>query len=385
MLINKAYKFRVYPNSNQKELINKTLGCNRFIYNYFLNKRITMYKENNKSISKYDLIREIPNIYVDRPYLKEIDSMSLRCTIFDLDNSYNKFFKEKKGFPKYKSKYDKNSYRTNYIKNIYKGKIYENIKLDLENKLIILPKLKEVKIRGYRKLKNINGRIINATITKEKNGKYYVSVVYEENIVVPIFIPNKIVGIDLGIKDLVITSNGEKYNNEKIISKYEKRIKRLQRMLSRKIKGSNNYYKCKQLLAKVYSKLKNARKYIIHNITKKITDENDIIITEHLRLQNMIKNHRLAKTLTDASLYEITRQLEYKSKWKGKKLYKVDTYFPSSQICSHCGYRNKIVLDLNIRKYNCPSCHSELDRDINASENIMFEGIKSYMKELVAL
>ena len=383
MLINKAYRFRVYPNNYQKELINKTLGCNRFIYNFFLNEKITMYKETKKSISKYDLIKEIPNLYVDRPYLKEIDGISLRCSIFDLDNSYNKFFKEKKGFPKYKSKYDKNSYRTNFITSIYKGKVYENIKLDLENKLITLPKLKEVKIRGYRNIKNINGRIINATIIKEKNGKYYVSVVYEQEIFIFKFIPTKIIGIDLGIKDLVITSNGEKYSNEKIISKYEKKIKRLQKSLSRKVKGSKNYYKCKQMLAKVYSKLKNARKYIIHHITKKITDENDIIAVEHLKVQNMIKNHKLSKSITDASFYEIVRQLEYKSKWKGKKLYKADTYFPSSQICSHCGYKNKIVLDLNVRKYNCPNCNNDLDRDINASENIMFEGIKSYIKEIV--
>ena len=382
MLINKAYKFRLYPNNEQKELINKTLGCNRFIYNYFLNKRITMYKENNKIISKYELIKEIPNLYVERPYLKEIDSMSLRCTVFDLDNSFNKFFKEKKGFPKYKSKYYKNTYRTNYVKNNYKGKTYENRKLDLEKHLIALPKLKEVKIKGYRKLKTLEGNIKKATISKEKNGKYYVSVLYEQELILPEFVPNKVVGIDLGIKDLIITSNAEKYDNEKIINKYEKEIKRIQKALSRKEKGSNNYYKCKQMLAKVYSKLKNARKYIMHSITKKITDENDIIVTEHLKLQNMLKNHKLAKTLSDASFYEIVWQLEYKSKWKGKKLYKVDTFYPSSQICSHCGYKNNIVKNLNIRKYNCPRCNSDLDRDINAAENIMFEGVKMYMNDL---
>ena len=383
MLINKAYKFRLYPNDEQKIIINKTIGCNRFVYNYFLNRKITMYKENKKSISKYDLIKEIPSLYMDRPYLKEIDSMSLRCTIFDLDNSYNKFFKEKSGFPKYKSKYDKKSYRTNFITSTYKGKKYENIKVDLVNKLITLPKLKEVKIRGYRQLNKINGRIINVTVSREKNGKYYVSVLYEEEILVPKTVPTKIVGIDLGIKNLVITSNGEKYNNEKIINKYEKKIKRLQKSLSRKEKGSNNYYKCKQILSRVYSKLKNARKYIIHSITKEIIDNNDIIVTEHLRLQNMTKNHHIAKSLFDASLYEIIRQLEYKSKWKGKLLNKVDTFFPSSQICSKCGYKNKVVLDLSVREYECPNCHSYLDRDINAAENISPVGIKEYMKTLM--
>ena len=370
MLVYKAYKFRMYPNNNQKELIDKTLGCNRFIYNYFLDRRIKEYKENKKSISLFDLIKEIRALYPEKPFLKEVDSTSFRCTLFDLDNAYKKFFKENTGFPKFKSKFDKNSYRTNLITSTYKGKIYENIKLDLESKLLTLPKIKEIKIRGYRKLKNINGRIINVTITREKTGKYYASVLFKQDIFVPKSIPTKVVGIDLGIKDLVITSSFEKYKNEKAIKKYEKRIKTLQKALSRKEYKSKNYFKTKQLLAKVYSKLQNARKYSIHYITKKITDENDIITVEHLKIQNMVKNHKLAKSITDASFYEITRQLEYKSKWKGKRLYKVDTFYPSSQICSKCGYQNKIVLDLNVREYSCPNCNSYLDRDINAAENI---------------
>ena len=383
MVINKAYKFRLYPNDKQKEMINKTFGCTRLVYNYFLDKKIKTYEEQKKNISVYDLVKEIPMLYDSKPFLKEVDSMSLRCSLFNLDNAYQKFFKEKSGYPKYKSKYNRNSYRTNFITSIYKGRIYENIKLDLNNNTITLPKLKEIKIRGYRNLKEINGRIINATISKESNGKYYVSVVYEQNIDVPSIIPNNIVGLDLGIKDLVITSNYEKYNNQRAIEKYEKRIKMLQRRLAKKQKGSNNYYKAKQKLARLYSKLKNARKYIIHEITKRITDDNDIIVTETLKIKNMIKNHNIAKNLTDASLSEIIRCLEYKSRWKGKKLYKVDTYYPSSQICSKCGHRNKIVLDLSVRKYECESCHNYLDRDYNAAENIMFEGVKQYMKEVL--
>ena len=383
MVINKAYKFRLYPNDKQKEMINKTFGCTRLVYNYFLDKKIKTYEEQKKNISVYDLVKEIPMLYDSKPFLKEVDSMSLRCSLFNLDNAYQKFFKEKSGYPKYKSKYNRNSYRTNFITSTYKGRIYENIKLDLNNNTITLPKLKEIKIRGYRNLKEINGRIINATISKESNGKYYVSVVYEQNIDVPNIIPNNIVGLDLGIKDLVITSNYEKYNNQRVIEKYEKRIKMLQRRLSKKQKGSNNYYKAKQKLARLYSKLKNARKYIIHEITKRITDDNDIIVTETLKIKNMIKNHNIAKNLTDASLSEIIRCLEYKSRWKGKKLYKVDTYYPSSQICSKCGHRNKIVLDLSVRKYECESCHNYLDRDYNAAENIMFEGVKQYMKEVL--
>jgi len=377
MIINKAYKFRLYPNEKQKELINKTFGCTRLVYNYYLNKKQTLYKEAKNNLSCYETIKDLINLYKEYPFLKEIDSMSLRCALFDLDNAYTKFFKEKIGYPKYKRKYGKNSYRTNYIKSTYKNKIYENIILDLNKKQITLPKLKQVKIRGYRNIKEIKGRIINATITREAN-KYYVSVVYEQDIEINNTIPTSIVGIDLGIKDLVITSD-----NEKAIKKYEKRIKQIQKELSRKQPKSNNFYKTKQKLQRIYQKLRNARKYLIHEITSKITNEYDIIVTETLKLKNMIKNHHLAKSLSDASLNEIKRQLEYKSKWKGKQFYQIDTYYPSSQLCSKCGYQNKITLDLNVRNYICPNCQNELDSDYNAACNIMFEGLKKYMKSLI--
>ena len=384
MIINRAYKFRLYPNLEQMILINKTFGCSRLVYNHYLNKKQTLYKEEKKSLSAQDTISDLKNLYIEYPFLKEVDSMSLRCALFDLDNSYQKFFKEKKGYPRYKSRYEKNSYRTNYIKNTYKGKIYENIKLDLINKTITLPKLKEVSIRGYRNLNHIEGRIINATVSKEKNGKYCVSVLYEQNLKENKFISNNIVGIDVGIKDLVITSDGDKYNNDKVILKYEKRIKRKQKELSRREKGSNNYNKTKKQLAILYSKLANARKYIIHKITKEITDNNDIIVTESLKISNMLKNHKIAKVLQDASLSELIRQLIYKAKWKFKKLYQIDTYYPSSQICSRCDYKNEITKNLNVREYICPNCQTVLDRDINAAQNIMFEGLKLYMKDLLA-
>ncbi len=383
MIINRAYKFRLYPSVEQIVLINKTFGCVRLVYNYYLNKKQELYKETKENLSLYDCIKDLKELSIERPFLKEVDSMSLRCSLFDLDDSYKNFFKQNKGYPKYKSKYDKNTYRTNYIKNTYKGKEYENIKLDLTNKTITLPKLKKVKIKGYRNLNNIDGRIINATISKEKNGKYYVSVLYEENIEEKEFTPNNIVGIDLGIKDLVISSDGIKYENEKSIQKYEKRIKRKQRELSRKQKGSSNYNKTKKQLAVLYSKLANSRTYRIHEITKEITDNNDIIVTETLKVNNMIKNHNIAKSLMDASFGEIIRQLTYKAKWKFKRIYQINPFYPSSQICSHCEYKNKITKNLNVRKYTCPKCNSELDRDFNASENIMFEGINLYMKGLL--
>ena len=384
MMINRAYKFRLYPNLKQKELINKTLGSTRLVYNYYLDKIIEAYEKDKQTLSCYDCIKDLKNLYVTYPFLKEVDSISLRCSLFDLDNAYQKFFKEKSGYPKFKSKFKKKSFRTNMVTNKYYGNTYYNIKLNLIKKTITLPKLKEVSIRGYRKLNKIEGRIISATVSRELDDTYYVSVIVEEDIFIPKYIPSTIVGVDLGIKDLVITSNYQKYQNEKIIEKYEKRIKQKQRRLAKKIKGSHNYYKLKKMIARIYKKIKNARKYIIHQITKDITDNFDIIACETLKIKNMVKNHHIAKSITDASLSEIIRQLEYKTKWKGKKIYKIATYYPSSQICSHCGYKNPLIKDLSIREYTCPNCQYELDRDYNASINIMFEGLKLYMSEIRA-
>ena len=196
-------------------------------------------------------------------------------------------------------------------------------------------------------------------------------------------IPKRIVGIDLGIKDVVITSDGEKIKNEKIIEKYEKRIKRKQRELARREKGSSNYYKTKRKLAVLFQKLKNARKHFIHQITKKLVLENDIVVSETLKVKEMIEEKKFSKSLTDVCLSEICRVLEYKAKYYGKRYIQIDTYYPSSQECSKCGYKNEKVKELSVRNWICPECGSYHDRDINASQNILFEGIKKYVKELI--
>jgi len=301
----KAYKFRLYPNDLQEILINKTFGCTRFIYNHFLNVKINEYKENKKTRSTYDYIKELPNMYKEYPWLKEIDSCSLRTSLFDLEDAYKNFYKTS-GYPKYKNKYsDKLSYRTSNMTSSYKGVEYNSIKLDLIKKEISLPKLKAIKIRGYRNLDNI-GRIINATISKEAN-RYYVSVLIEEK-ELPIEDPKgTIVGIDLGIKDLVVTSTGESYENIKTLDKYEKRLKKIQRSLSRKERGSNNYNKIKTKLAIIYRKIKNTRKFYLHKISKELVEENDVIVSETLKIKDMMQNPRLAKQIGDASWYELTR------------------------------------------------------------------------------
>lgn len=226
----------MYPSDEQSKQINKTFGCARFIYNYFLNKC-----KENKYIKAYDMCNMLKDLQEEYVWLKEVDSCALRCTIFNLEDSFKNLFSKRASYPKFKSKYNKQSYRTNCIKRTYKGKEYSNIILDLKNKKIKLPKLGIVNIRGYRNLDHIEGKIINASVTKETMGNYYVSVLVEDKEVnIKKVKPTSIVGIDLGVKDIVVTSNGEKYKNPKELDKREKRLKRLQRKLSRQIKGSNN-------------------------------------------------------------------------------------------------------------------------------------------------
>lgn len=368
----KAYKFRLYPNDNQKILINKTFGCTRFIYNHFLNKC----KEKG-FIKAYDMCKELKELVLDYPFLKEVDSMALRCSIFNLEDSYKNYFSKRSAYPSFKNKFSKQSYRTNCITSVYKNKKYSNIKIDIKEKMIKVPKLGLVKIRGYRNLDELTDRIINITIEKEKTNKYYVSVITKKEEETPKKItPTSIVGIDLGIKDLVVTSDGEKYPNPKEINKREKRLKRMQRKLCRQVKGSNNYNKTKEKIARIHSKIKNSRKHNIITIANKIVKEHDIIVSEKLNVKKMSSNHKLAKNILDAGFNKICELLKWKAKLLGKYYYQVDTYYPSSKICSHCDNKTEITNDLKVRMWECENCGNTNDRDINASINIMFEGIK---------
>ena len=374
----KAYKFRLYPNNNQLELINKFFGCNRFVYNYYLDKI-----KKDKYMSAITCIKDYTNkLKYEFPFLQEVDSILIRKSLFNLEDSFKRYYKSNFGYPKYRSKYDRNSYTTNAVYGSYKEHHYCNILVDLDNKLIKLPKLGKVKIRGYRTIKEIDGRIINATISRERNNKYYVSVVYEMPNIEKI-IPRTIVGIDIGIKKLITLSDSSTYENNKYIEKYEKRIKRAQRELTRKKKGSKNYFKCKKKLNILYIKLANSRKYYTHKITREITDNYDIITCETLNTKKMIMNkeRHLSKNISDATFSGILRQLEYKTKEKGKYFYKIDSYYPSSQTCSVCDNIDKKYKNIKERTYKCKCCRNTLDRDLNASINIMFEGLKLYMSE----
>ena len=375
----KAYKFRLYPNDEQKILINKTFGSVRYTYNYYLDKM-----KNNTYVTPYNNIKDYEyNLKYEATFLQEIDSTIIKKSIYKLDDAYKRMFNDQGGYPKFKSKYGRNSYNTPAVYGKYKGIEQCNIELNLQTKQIKLPNLNWVKIRGYRNIDNINGKLKNATISKEPNGKYYVSVLYEMPDIKLIARPRTIVGIDIGIKKLLTLSDGTTIDNIHTQEKYQKRIKRKQRELSRKIKGSTNYYKCKKELAILYSKLANSRKYYIHKITKSITDEYDIITCEKLTTKEMIikgKEKKLSTKINDATFTEIIRQLSYKAKFKGKRFYQINTYYPSSQICSRCDNQDKKYKDLNEREYICTKCGMELDRDFNASINIMFGGLKLYMK-----
>ena len=362
----KAYKYRIYPNKEQKIQIAKTFGCCRFVYNQTLAYRKDIYELEEKSVSKTDCNnycnRELKKTY---EWLKEVDKFALTNAIYNMDAAYQKFFKEHAGYPKFKSKHDNNkSYTTNFTNG--------NITADFESGKVKLPKLKEVKTKLHRKF---NGEIKSATVSQVPSGKYYVSILVETEHE-ELTHTNESIGIDLGIKDLCITSDGKMYENPKIIKKYESQLVKLQRQLAHKVKRSKNYYKTKQKLALCHEKITNTRKDYLHKTSHEIISENQVIVSENLQIKNMVKNHHLAKSISDVSWYELTRQLEYKAKWNGRRYIKIDMFYASSQLCSLCGYKNIETKDLSRRKWICPVCGAKHDRDINAAKNILAEGLR---------
>jgi len=382
MFVYRAYQFRMYPTKDQKEQLNKNLGSSRFIYNYYLSKRHSIYQTTRTSLSLADMKKDLVSLQKEYSWLKEIDSCVLRTALDDLERAYQSFFKERGGFPHYKSKGKHESYRTVNNRSIYKGKEYASIQVNLEKTIVKLPKVGEVEIRGYRNLKEFPFKILNATITSVA-GRYYVSICVEESKKEQDFRLKRAIGIDVGVKNTICCSDGLKYQMPANIKRQEHRLKRLQQRLSKSEKGSNNRRKLILKIQRAYQKIRNIRKYFIHEVTSKIVKENDLIVTETLAVKDMIENKQfhLSKQISNSSFSEILRQLKYKVKWKGKRIYQVEKYYPSSQICNHCGERNQEVKDLSIRKWKCMKCGNENDRDINASLNLEERGINKYFQE----
>ena len=370
----KAYKFRMYPDKEQEVQLAKTFGCCRLVYNYYLARKIELYKSEQKSLSKYDcnnhLNRELKKSeeYI---WLKEIDKFALTNSVYNLDTAYKNFFREIKkgnknqGFPKFKSKkINRHSYTTNFTNN--------NIEVDFKNNKIKLPKLRWLDCITHREF---NGQIKSCTISKTPSGKYFVSVLVETEHS-QLLQNNNAMGMDLGVSDLLITSDGEVIDNRRLTYQYEQKLAKLQRQLAKKKKGSNNFHKQRIKVARLHEKIANKRKDNLHKISSQIVKENQFIFSENLNVSGMVRNHNLAKAIHDVSWYELTRQLEYKSNWNSRVYHKIDRYFPSSQLCNVCGYKNTGTKDLSVREWICTECGSNHDRDINAAINILNQGMK---------
>ena len=347
-------------------LINKHIGCCRWIYNYALEKKTKEYKKDKTRLSRFDLSADLPGLKKssETEWLKEVNSQSLQMSLKNMDEAFVRFFKEKKGFPRFKSKHNpRKSFN-----------IPQNVKPDWDNKKVSIPKIKNIKFVVDRKPE---GNIKSATVSKTPIGKYFISILVDTGIKPPK--KHKIkeetsVGIDLGIKDFLITSDGDKVDNPKYLKQHLFRLKKSQSKASKKTKGSNNRRKANLRVAKIHERIHNLRNDFLHKISSKLISENQTICLEDLNVGGMLKNHKLAQSISDCSWSKFNEYLEYKAEWNGVNIVRIGRFEPSSKMCSNCG-KIKNDLTLKDRTWQCVECYAKHDRDINAAKNILDFGL----------
>lgn len=324
-----------------------------------------MYEKYKETFNYYACAKDLTQLKKELTWLKEAESTSLQSSLKNLDRAYRKFFKAYSGYPRFKNK---KTHRFSYTCKC----VSNNIEIINQNK-VKLPKLGIVKIRNNL---SIQGRILSATISQVPSGKYFVSICCDNENIQPFEKTDSVVGIDLGIKDFAITSDGVKIPNPKYLKQSLDKLAKLQRDLSRKTRGSSNYNKQRIKVARLHEHISNQRKDFLHKVSTQLIKDYDIICLEDLKVSNMLKNHKLARSISDVSWSTFTSYLNYKSVWHGKQISKISTFFPSSQTCSICGEKFPFTKDLGVRDWTCPNCGSKHDRDINAANNILNEGIR---------
>lgn len=364
----KSYKYRIYPNNRQKELIEKTFGVCRLVYNIGLAVKIESYKNAGVNVSAFQLINQLSEMKRDYEWMKEVDSQALQASVRNIETSFKNFFNGK-GYPKFKSKNGHQSFKSPNLP----------LRIAFEANLLTIPKIKNIPIVLDRLF---TGNIKSVTISKNPTGKYYASILVQDGKELPNKVtvsPETTVGIDLGIKDFLITSTGLKIANPKYLKNSLKRLKCLQRRASRKKKGSNNRKKANKRLALIHERVSNQRKDFLHKVTTKLIIDNQAttFCIENLNVAGMVKNHKLAQAISDAGWSEFARQMRYKVEWTGKNVIEIGRFEPSSKTCSHCGTINQ-TLTLADREWACASCLTVHDRDLNAAINIKNIGLKKH-------
>jgi len=361
----KAFRYRIFPTNNQRNQLQRYFGVSRLVFNLGLETKTIAYASNRKSISKYDLIKQLPNLKEEFDYIKECPSQVLQHSLINLDTAYQNFFKGKGQFPKFKNRYSKQSIT-----------FPQGFEISFEDKVIRLPKLKEVAINYHREFRGLPKRV---TLSKTVTGKYFVSVLVDTQTELPkkkSIANNTSVGIDFGIKNLAITSDGVVYENKNFFKSQQRRLRVEQRSLARKKKGSINREKQKLIVALLQEKIRNQRTDYLHKISTELVREYDTIVLEDLAVSNMVKNRKLSRAISDMGWRQLRTMLEYKADWQGKNLIVIGRFEPSSKVCSNCG-NLKSDLKLSDRMYHCNKCGNSIDRDLNASYNIKNFGIRN--------